>query len=77
MKIKYIETASKAILEINNTDVSSVPTSDLKDLFKRTIKNIKDRRLLLSMLPKLRKNTKNSNVETPEYRYSLLYEVNE
>lgn len=57
MKIKYIETASKAILEINNTDVSSVPTSDLKDLFKRTIKNIKDRRLLLSMLPKLRKNT--------------------
>lgn len=62
MKIKYIETASKAILEINNTDVSSVPTSDLKDLFKRTIKNIKDRRLLLSMLPKLRKNTESSNI---------------
>ena len=77
MKIKYIETASKAILEINNTDVSSVPTSDLKDLFKRTIKNIKDRRLLLSMLPKLRKNTESSSIETPEYRYSLLYEVNE
>lgn len=77
MKIKYIETASKAILEINNTDVSSVPTSDLKDLFKRTIKNIKDRRLLLSMLPKLRKNTENSSIETPEYRYSFLYEVNE
>lgn len=77
MKIKYIETASKAILEINNTDVSSVPTSDLKDLFKRTIKNIKDRRLLLSMLPKLRKNTESSNIEAPEYRYSLLYEVNE
>ena len=77
MKIKYIETASKAILEINNTDVSSVPTSDLKDLFKRTIKNIKDRRLLLSMLPKLRKNTESSNIEIPEYRYSLLYEVNE
>ena len=77
MKIKYIETASKAILEINNTDVSSVPTSDLKDLFKRTIKNIKDRRLLLSMLPKLRKNTESSNTELPEYRYSLLYEINE
>ena len=76
MKIKYIETASKAILEINNIDVSSVPTSDLKDLFKRTIKNIKDRRLLLSMLPKLRKNTESSNTELPEYRYSLLYEVN-